>query len=99
MGLLLLCRLEYAAAKSAIIQLTKYFSKYIGSARFRVNCVSPGGVYDNHQSEFVDQYSKHTVADKMLEPVDLVGVIMFLLSDYSKNINGQNIIIDDGFTV
>lgn len=90
---------EYAAIKSAIIHLTKYIVRYINDSRFRVNCVSPGGILDRQPESFLEAYKSHTNGTGMLGPEDVVGAMIFLLSDLSKYISGQNILVDDGFSL
>ncbi|WP_219704231.1 oxidoreductase [Marinomonas lutimaris] len=90
---------EYAAIKAALIHLSKYTTKYVSDSRFRVNLVSPGGVFDHQPELFLDKYRKHTFGTGMLDVDDVLGSIIFLLSDKSKYINAQNLIVDDGFTV
>tara|TARA_B100000780_G_C20977565_1_gene390490 strand:- start:77 stop:847 length:771 start_codon:yes stop_codon:yes gene_type:complete len=90
---------EYSAIKSGIIHLNKYFSKYLKGKNIRVNCISPGGIINNHSDIFKKNYSMHTLNKGMLDSSDLTGTLIYLLSDMSKFINGQNIIIDDGFTL
>lgn len=90
---------EYAAIKSALIHLSKYVVSYVADSDFRVNCVSPGGLLDDQPREFLAAYQSHTLGTGMLTPKDMVGTIMFLLSENSKFINGQNIIVDDGFSL
>lgn len=90
---------EYAAIKSAIIHLNKYVSSYIKDSRFRVNSVSPGGIFDSQPQNFLEAYKKETNGKGMLDVDDVIGAIMFLLSSESKYITGQNLIVDDGFTL
>jgi len=90
---------EYAAIKSALIHLTKYMAKYYKGKNIRFNCVSPGGLYNNQDESFLKSYNKYSLNKGMLDCNDIVGSIIFLLSDYSKYINGQNIIVDDGWTL
>jgi len=90
---------EYAAIKSAIIQLSRYVTSYIGNSDFRVNVVSPGGLFDHQPANFLDKYKARTLGHGMLDPMDICGAIMFLLSDQSKYMQGQNLIVDDGFTL
>ena len=89
---------EYAAIKSALLHLSKYVVAYVADSRFRVNSVSPGGLFDNQPEAFLAKYKEHTLGKGMLDPGDILGSIIFLLSDNSKYINAQNLIIDDGFT-
>ena len=90
---------EYAAIKSAIIHLTKYMAKYYKNFNIRFNCVSPGGLLDNQPESFLSGYRNYALNKGMLNPSDIVGTIKFLLSDLSEYINGQNIIVDDGWSL
>jgi NAD(P)-dependent dehydrogenase (short-subunit alcohol dehydrogenase family) len=91
---------EYAAIKSAIINLTKYFSKYYKGTGIRFNCLCPGGnKRETHDSEFLKKYNQYGMTKGMLDKEDLTGALIFLLSDYSKMINGQNIVVDDGWSL
>lgn len=88
---------EYAAIKSAILHLNKFIVAYVNDSRFRANCVSPGGVFDSQHKAFLAAYKANTHGTGMLDVEDVIGSILFLLSDQSKFVTGQNIIIDDGF--
>jgi NAD(P)-dependent dehydrogenase (short-subunit alcohol dehydrogenase family) len=90
---------EYAAIKSGLIHLTKYMAKYFQGHDIRVNSISLGGVLDRQPESFVAKYTEYCLGAGMLLPEDTKGVLMFLLSDLSKHINGQNIIVDNGFTL
>lgn len=90
---------EYAAIKSALIHLSKYVVKYVKDSRFRINTVSLGGLIDKQDTKFLENYKEYTLGKGMLENSDAIGAICFLLSDESLYINGQNIIVDDGFTL
>jgi NAD(P)-dependent dehydrogenase (short-subunit alcohol dehydrogenase family) len=91
--------LEYSAIKAGLIAITKYLSKYYKGNNIRVNCISPGGILDNQPLSFINRYRACCNDKGMLDANDLVGTILFLLSDKSKYITGQNIIIDDGWTL
>jgi NAD(P)-dependent dehydrogenase (short-subunit alcohol dehydrogenase family) len=90
---------EYSAIKSGLIHLTKYMAKYLKGKNIRVNTLSPGGILDQQPQEFLNSYKSHSLNKGMLDKEDLTGSLIFLLSDQSKYINGQNIIVDDGFTL
>ncbi|KYG64171.1 flagellin modification protein A [Bdellovibrio bacteriovorus] len=90
---------EYAAIKSGLIHLTKYMAKYVKNKGIRVNCISPGGILDAQPEQFLNQYREFCLNKGMLQPSDLAGTLVFLLSSDSEFINGQNIIVDDGFTL
>jgi NAD(P)-dependent dehydrogenase (short-subunit alcohol dehydrogenase family) len=90
---------EYAAIKSAILHLNKYFSSFMRDSRFRVNSISPGGLYDSQPQAFLDKYKQLTMGAGMLNATDMTGAISFLLSEQSQYMTGQNLIIDDGFSL
>jgi len=90
---------EYSIAKSGIIALTKYLAKYYSKKNIRVNCVSPGGIKDNQNEIFLKRYKSSCNSKGMLDAEDIVGTIMFLISENSKYINGQNIVVDDGWSL
>ena len=90
---------EYAAIKSGLIHLTRYMAKYFKGTGLRVNTLSPGGILDSQPKEFVEAYKKECLNKGMLDKSDLKGTLVYLLSDMSRYVNGQNIIIDDGFSL
>lgn len=90
--------IEYAAIKSGIENLTRYFSQYLKGKNIRVNSLSPGGVLDNQPEEFISAYNSLCSSKGMLDPEDLTGTLVYLLSDLSKYLVGQNLIVDDGFS-
>jgi len=89
---------EYAAAKAAIVHLTKYVTAYTKNSKFRVNSISPGGVEDGQDKRFLERYAAQSRSKGMLDSSDLFGLVEFLCSDASKYICGQNIVIDDAFS-
>lgn len=90
---------EYAAIKSGIIQLTRYFAQYFKTDGVRCNALSPGGIADGQAEEFLRHYNEFCGRKGMLEAVDLAGALIFLLSDASRYMTGQNLVVDDGFTL
>ena len=90
---------EYAVIKSGLIHLGQYIAKYYRGKNVRINTISPGGIFDNQNVTFVSQYNKHCNSVGMLSPVEIANTVQFLFSDMSHGISGQNIIIDDGFTL
>ena len=91
--------IEYSAIKSGIISITKYLSKYYKKRNLRVNCISPGGIANKQPNIFIENYNNSCNSKGLLDSEDLIGLILFLISDKSKYINGQNIIIDDGWSL
>jgi len=90
---------EYAAIKSAVIHLTKYMAKYFKGMNIRVNALSPGGILDGQPAPFLAAYRQQCLNKGMLDKSDLQGTLAFLLSDMSEFVNGQNIVVDDGFSL
>jgi NAD(P)-dependent dehydrogenase (short-subunit alcohol dehydrogenase family) len=90
---------EYAVIKSALVHLTKYIAKYCKGKGIRVNAISPGGILDGQSKSFLDRYNSKCSSKGMLEGRDIMGTVIYLLSDMSQYVNGQNIIIDDGFSI
>ncbi|HBL32364.1 MAG TPA: flagellin modification protein A [Porphyromonadaceae bacterium] len=90
---------EYAAIKSGLIHLTKYMAKYFKGKNIRVNTISLGGLQDGQPTSFLNAYKNFCINKGMLSPQDISGTLIYLLSDLSEYVNGQNIIVDDGFTL
>jgi len=90
---------EYAAIKSGLIHLTKYMAKYFKGLNIRVNTISVGGIFDQQPAPFLEAYKSCCLNKGMLDKSDIKGTLIYLLSDMSAYVNGQNIIVDDGFTL
>lgn len=90
---------EYAVIKSAITHLTRYLTNYYKGTGVRFNTLSPGGVLNQEPKIFIKNYNKYAGKIGMLEPQHLCGALVFLISNASSAINGQNIVIDDGWSV
>jgi NAD(P)-dependent dehydrogenase (short-subunit alcohol dehydrogenase family) len=88
----------YSAIKGGVINFSKYLASYYGKNNIRVNCVSPGGIFDRQPIEFVRNYESKVPMKRMGKPDDISPTVSFLLSDDSSYITGQNIIIDGGWT-
>jgi NAD(P)-dependent dehydrogenase (short-subunit alcohol dehydrogenase family) len=89
----------YSAIKGGIINFSKYLASYYGKDNIRVNCVSPGGIFDNQNSRFVKNYENKVPMKRMGKPDDIAPAVSFLLSEEAKYITGQNLIVDGGWTV
>ena len=89
----------YSASKAGIIQLTNYFAIHLAENDIRVNCVSPGGIFNDQGDDFVNNYSKKTPARKMAKPQEIVQAIIYLSDNQTSSyISGQNLIVDGGLT-
>ncbi len=91
--------IQYLITKNNIINTSKYVAKINLKKNIRVNCISPGGIIDNQNKNFVKKYSRFTQTNSLLKAKNLIGLVEFMLSKKSLNITGQNLIIDDGFTL
>ena len=90
---------EYTAIKAGVIAFTGWLAKYLAGTSVRVNCVSPGGIEADQPEVFKDRYREDCLTKGLLDPEDVVGAIGFLLSEDSRFISGQNIVVDDGWSL
>jgi len=90
---------EYAAIKAGVVHLTRYFAQYFKQSGIRCNALSPGGILDRQPMPFLQAYKTYSGTKGMLTPDDIEGALMFLLSDESRYVTGQNLIVDDGFSL
>lgn len=92
---------HYGAAKAGVIQLTKYYASYLGKYGIQVNTVTPGpfpSVSVQESTGFVEELKAKTSLNAIGKPEDLAGAFVFLASDTSNFITGQNIVVDGGWT-
>lgn len=89
----------YAAIKGGLITLTRYLAAYYGPFNVRVNCISPGGIFDHQPASFVNNYEKKTPLRRLGKPGDIAPAATFLLSDSASYITGHNLVIDGGWTI
>ena len=90
---------EYTVLKFGIVGIVKYFAKFYGKNNISINCISPGGILNNQTNIFLKNYKKDCLTKGMLNPSDLNSALDFLMSEDSKMVNGQNIVIDDGWSL
>jgi NAD(P)-dependent dehydrogenase (short-subunit alcohol dehydrogenase family) len=86
----------YSASKAAVVGLTKYLATYWAEKKIRVNTLTPGGVESGQNEEFKDRYSSRIPMNRMANAHEMVGALLYLASDASSYVTGQNIIVDGG---
>jgi NAD(P)-dependent dehydrogenase (short-subunit alcohol dehydrogenase family) len=88
----------YSAIKGGIINFSRYLASKYGEVGIRVNCISPGGIFNNQPESFIKAYEKKVPMRRLGKPDDIAPVVAFILSDEAKYITGQNLIVDGGWT-
>ncbi|CAH1192871.1 3-oxoacyl-[acyl-carrier-protein] reductase FabG [Paenibacillus plantiphilus] len=86
----------YSASKAGVIGLTRYLSTYWAQYGIRVNSITPGGVESGQNEEFQQRYSARVPLARMAKPDEMTGAVLYLASDASSYVTGQNIIVDGG---
>lgn len=90
---------EYAVIKAGLLHLTRYLAQYYKPHGIRVNALSPGGIFADQPAAFVGKYGAHAAGGRMLDATDLTGALLFLLGPGSAHVTGQNLVVDDGWTL
>jgi len=88
----------YTASKAGVVGLTKYLATYWADKKIRVNTLTPGGVESGQNDEFKRHYSSRIPMNRMADAHEMVGALLYLASDASSYVTGQNIIVDGGLS-
>ncbi len=89
---------DYFFNKAGLINLTRYYAARLGPRGVRVNCLSPGGFFNDQPEPFLSRYCENTFLGRMSNASDLGGAVVFLLSAAAVYITGTNLPVDGGFT-
>ena len=88
----------YATSKSGILNLTRYMAIHLAKYLIRVNCLSPGGVFNNQDEGFVEKYSSLTPLGRMSSADEYVAPIVYMLGPGASYMTGGNLVVDGGWT-
>jgi NAD(P)-dependent dehydrogenase (short-subunit alcohol dehydrogenase family) len=87
---------DYFFHNGGLINLTRYWARMMDGKNVRVNCVSPGGLFNNQHPQFLANYTKKVPLRRMANQDDIKGLMVLLASEAGAYINGENILMDGG---
>jgi NAD(P)-dependent dehydrogenase (short-subunit alcohol dehydrogenase family) len=90
---------DYPYNKGGMIMYSKYLASYYAKKGVRINCISPGGLFNNQPEPFLSRYCAKVALGRMANYDEIKGAVVYLASDASSYVTGINLIVDGGFSV
>lgn len=87
---------DYFFHNAGLINLNKFMCKKFAGQKVRFNCISPGGLFNNQNEKFLENYCEKVPLGRMANHDDIKGLIVLLSSNAGAYINGENILMDGG---
>ena len=87
---------DYFFHNAGLINLARFMAQQLAGKNIRVNCISPGGLFNNQPERFLENYTKKVPLRRMANNDDIKGLIVLLASKAGEYINGENILMDGG---
>lgn len=93
------CPAAYSASKGAIDALSRYLASYWAKKKVRVNMITPHGVWNNHEAQFEQNFARFSPMQRLSYNHEVAGALVYLLSDASSYVTGDNMLVEGGWTV